>query len=62
MIKTSSKDITAGWSNPKMKEALREMLPYLTDIDLKHFIYSYQTELERRYDIRKTKSQNKQSE
>jgi len=31
------------------------MLPYLTDIDLKDFIYSYQKELERRYEIRRRK-------
>ena len=50
-------DITAGWSRPKMKSALLEMLPYLTDIDLKDFIYSYQKELERRYEIsRKSKT------
>jgi len=38
-----------------MKSALLEMLPYLTDIDLKDFIYSYQKELERRYEIRRKK-------
>ena len=50
-------DITAGWSRPKMKSALLEMLPYLTDIDLKDFIYSYQKELERRYEIRRKKDE-----
>ena len=40
-----------------MKSALLEMLPYLTDIDLKDFIYSYQKELERRYEIRRKKDE-----
>ena len=45
-------NITAGWSPPKMKSALLEMLPYLTDIDLEEFIELYKKELERRYEIR----------
>ena len=29
-----SNAFTAGWSRPKMLHALREMLPYFTDLDL----------------------------
>ena len=46
-------DIVAGWSRPKMQSALLEMLPYLTDIDLKEFIELYKKELERRYEFRR---------
>ncbi len=58
MVKHAKGDITAGWSRPKMHSALLEMLPYLTDIDLKDFIYSYQKELERRYEIRRKSKTN----
>ena len=44
-------DIVAGWSRPKMKKALVEMLPYLTDSDIKEYILLYNKELERRYNI-----------
>tara|TARA_Y100000310_G_C20329629_1_gene644632 strand:+ start:482 stop:634 length:153 start_codon:yes stop_codon:yes gene_type:complete len=46
--------IVKGWSLPKMHSALLEMLPYLTDTDLKEYIKLCQKELERRYDVRKT--------
>jgi len=29
-----SNAFTAGWSRPKMLHALKEMLPYFTDVDL----------------------------
>ena len=48
-------DIVAGWSSAKMKEALVEMLPYLTDLDIEEFIKMYKKELERRYEIRRKK-------
>ena len=50
-------DITAGWSRPKMKQALIEMLPYLTDPDIEEFIKLYKNELERRYAIREKMDQ-----
>ena len=48
-----SDDITAGWSLPKMKAALLEMLGYLPDDMLKEYIEIYKGELERRYEIRR---------
>ena len=48
------KDITKGWSRPKMHFALIEMLPYLTDIDLTDYIKMCKKELERRENVRKT--------
>ena len=48
-------DIVAGWSLPKMKQSLVEMLPYLTDLDIEEFIKMYKKELERRYEIRRKK-------
>ena len=52
-------DIVAGWSRPKMKNALLEMLPYLTDPDIEEYIILYNKELERRYEIRRKKDGSK---
>ncbi len=48
-----SDDITAGWSLPKMKAALLEMLGYLPDDVIEDHIEIYKGELERRYEIRR---------
>ena len=59
MVKHARGDITAGWSRPKMKNALLEMLPYLTDPDIEEYIILYNKELERRYEIRRKRDGSK---
>ena len=54
-----SNAFTAGWSRPKMLHALREMLPYFTDLDLVDIIQQINVIQEKRKQLQQFAEQDK---